>query len=64
MPKKQARPALLDEALAFGGPIVVFDMVNLSFDEKVILRDLSFTLHGSDLDPATTMFVTTARRNP
>jgi phospholipid/cholesterol/gamma-HCH transport system ATP-binding protein len=44
VPKKQARPALLDEALAFGGPIVVFDMVNLSFDEKVILRDLSFTL--------------------
>lgn len=39
-----ARSALLDEALAFGGPIVVFDMVNLSFDEKVILRDVSFTL--------------------
>ena len=38
------RPALLDEALAFGGPIVVFDMVNLAFDEKVILRDVSFTL--------------------
>jgi phospholipid/cholesterol/gamma-HCH transport system ATP-binding protein len=42
--KKQVRSALLDEALAFGGPIVVFDMVNLAFDEKVILRDLSFTL--------------------
>jgi phospholipid/cholesterol/gamma-HCH transport system ATP-binding protein len=43
---KQAEPrsALLDEALAFGGPIVVFDMVNLAFDEKVILRDVSFTL--------------------
>ena len=38
------RSALLDEALAFGGPIVVFDMVNLAFDEKVILRDVSFTL--------------------
>jgi len=38
------RPALLDEALAFGGPIIVFDEVNLSFDEKVILRDVSFTL--------------------
>jgi phospholipid/cholesterol/gamma-HCH transport system ATP-binding protein len=38
------RPALLDEALAFGGPIIVFDMVNLAFDEKVILRDVSFTL--------------------
>ena len=38
------RSALLDEALAFGGPIVVFDKVNLAFDEKVILRDVSFTL--------------------
>ena len=38
------RSALLDEALAFGGPIIVFDMVNLAFDEKVILRDVSFTL--------------------
>jgi phospholipid/cholesterol/gamma-HCH transport system ATP-binding protein len=38
------RPALLDEALAFGGPIIVFDGVNLAFDEKVILRDVSFTL--------------------
>src|SRR5689334_7435983 len=40
----QTRPELLDEALAFGGPIIVFDNVNLSFDEKVILRDVSFTL--------------------
>ena len=39
-----ARSALLEEALAFGGPIVVFDRVNLAFDEKVILRDVSFTL--------------------
>ncbi len=38
------RPALLDEALAFGGPIVVFDQVKLAFDEKVILHDVSFTL--------------------
>lgn len=38
------RPQLLDEALAHGGPIVVFDKVSLSFDEKVILRDVSFTL--------------------
>ena len=36
-----SRPELLDEALAHGGPIVVFDKVNLSFDEKVILRDVS-----------------------
>jgi phospholipid/cholesterol/gamma-HCH transport system ATP-binding protein len=40
----ETRPALLDEALAFGGPIVVFDRVSLSFDEKVILREVSFTL--------------------
>jgi phospholipid/cholesterol/gamma-HCH transport system ATP-binding protein len=38
------RPRLLDEALAHGGPIIVFDQVNLSFDEKVILRNVSFTL--------------------
>jgi phospholipid/cholesterol/gamma-HCH transport system ATP-binding protein len=38
------RPALLDEALAFGGPIIVFDKVNLAFDEKVILKEVSFTL--------------------
>jgi phospholipid/cholesterol/gamma-HCH transport system ATP-binding protein len=42
--KVQARPALLDEAMAFGGPIVVFDHVHLAFDDKVILRDVSFTL--------------------
>jgi phospholipid/cholesterol/gamma-HCH transport system ATP-binding protein len=40
----QTRPALLDEALGFGGPIVVFDGVDLAFDEKVILRQVSFTL--------------------
>ena len=38
------RPALLDEALGPGGPIIVFDDVHLAFDEKVILRDVSFTL--------------------
>ena len=38
------RPPLLDEALAHGGPIVVFDGVHLAFDDKVILRDVSFTL--------------------
>ena len=38
------RPALLEEALAFGGPIVVFDRVHLAFDDKVILHDVSFTL--------------------
>jgi phospholipid/cholesterol/gamma-HCH transport system ATP-binding protein len=44
MVERITRPALLDEALAFGGPIVVFDHVSLAFDEKVILRDISFTL--------------------
>jgi phospholipid/cholesterol/gamma-HCH transport system ATP-binding protein len=38
------RPALLAEALAPGGPIIVFDRVSLAFDEKIILRDISFTL--------------------
>jgi phospholipid/cholesterol/gamma-HCH transport system ATP-binding protein len=41
---QHVRSALLDEALAFGGPIIVFDKVCLAFDEKVILRDVSFTL--------------------
>lgn len=38
------RPALLDEAMGPGGPIVVFDRVQLAFDDKVILRNVSFTL--------------------
>jgi len=42
--EQAARPPLLDEALAHGGPIVVFDGVHLAFDDKVILRDVSFTL--------------------
>jgi len=45
MPIQQvARPALLDEAMAHGGPIIVFDHVSLAFDDKEILRDVSFTL--------------------
>jgi phospholipid/cholesterol/gamma-HCH transport system ATP-binding protein len=40
----RSRPALLDEALAHGGPIIVFDDVQLAFDDKVILQDVSFTL--------------------
>jgi phospholipid/cholesterol/gamma-HCH transport system ATP-binding protein len=43
-PIETARSALLDEALGFGGPIVVFDRVDLAFDEKIILRQVSFTL--------------------
>jgi phospholipid/cholesterol/gamma-HCH transport system ATP-binding protein len=38
------RPPLLDDALAHGGPIIVFDGVSLAFDDKVILREVSFTL--------------------
>lgn len=38
------RSALLDEALGRGGPIIVFDKVTLAFDDKVILREVSFTL--------------------
>jgi phospholipid/cholesterol/gamma-HCH transport system ATP-binding protein len=38
------RSPLLDEALGPGGPIIVFDRVWLAFDEKAILRDVSFTL--------------------
>jgi phospholipid/cholesterol/gamma-HCH transport system ATP-binding protein len=34
----------LEEALGPGAPIVVFDRVSLAFDEKVILREVSFTL--------------------
>src|SRR5215218_877067 len=32
---------ILDE---HGAPVVVFDHVELAFDEKVVLRDVSFTL--------------------
>ena len=41
---RQPRPALLEEALGPGGPIVVFDKVTLAFDDKVILDEISFTL--------------------
>jgi phospholipid/cholesterol/gamma-HCH transport system ATP-binding protein len=44
IPHPAPRPPLLEEALAHGGPIIVFDDVFLAFDEKVILRNVSFTL--------------------
>ena len=44
MAQEHTRSALLEEALGPGGPIIVFDAVNLAFDEKVILRGVSFTL--------------------
>jgi phospholipid/cholesterol/gamma-HCH transport system ATP-binding protein len=40
----EPRSPLLEEALAHGGPIIVFDGVQLAFDDKVILRNVSFTL--------------------
>ena len=39
-----SRSPELEEALGPGSPIVVFDKVSLAFDDKVILRDVSFTL--------------------
>jgi phospholipid/cholesterol/gamma-HCH transport system ATP-binding protein len=44
MATQVSRPALLEEAMGPGGPIIVFDQVWLAFDDKVILRDVSFTL--------------------
>jgi phospholipid/cholesterol/gamma-HCH transport system ATP-binding protein len=44
IPQPAPRPPLLEEALAHGGPIIVFDDVFLAFDEKVILSNVSFTL--------------------
>jgi phospholipid/cholesterol/gamma-HCH transport system ATP-binding protein len=45
MPIQQLpRPALLEEAMGPGGPIVVFDNVSLAFDDKEILRRVSFIL--------------------
>jgi phospholipid/cholesterol/gamma-HCH transport system ATP-binding protein len=42
--QRPARSPLLEEALGPGGPIIVFDHVDLAFDDKPILRDVSFTL--------------------
>ncbi len=42
--QQATRSPLLEEAMGPGGPIVVFDDVSLAFDEKEILRDVSFTL--------------------
>ena len=38
------RSPQLDDALGHGGPIIVFDDVSLAFDDKEILRHVSFTL--------------------
>ena len=34
-------PQILDEP---GAPVIVFDHVQLAFDDKVVLKDISFTL--------------------
>jgi phospholipid/cholesterol/gamma-HCH transport system ATP-binding protein len=45
MPLDTLRSPTLEEALGGpGAPVVVFDKVSLAFDEKVILREISFTL--------------------
>ena len=44
MPLATERSSELEEALGPGSPIVVFDRVSLAFDDKVILREVSFTL--------------------
>ena len=38
------KPVTREDAFAHGGPIIVFDQVNLAFDDKVILKGVSFTL--------------------
>ena len=46
METSTTRPELTKRDIldATGAPVVVFDGVHLAFDEKVILRDVSFTL--------------------
>jgi phospholipid/cholesterol/gamma-HCH transport system ATP-binding protein len=44
MAQVRTRSPELEEALGPGSPIVVFDKVSLAFDDKVILREVSFTL--------------------
>src|ERR671919_664840 len=41
---RTTRSPELEQLMGPGSPIVVFDKVSLAFDEKVILRDVSFTL--------------------
>ena len=44
MPLATERSPELKEALGPGSPIVVFDKVSLAFDDKVVLRNISFTM--------------------
>jgi phospholipid/cholesterol/gamma-HCH transport system ATP-binding protein len=41
---RTTRSPELDELLGPGSPIVIFDKVSLAFDDKIILREVSFTL--------------------
>jgi phospholipid/cholesterol/gamma-HCH transport system ATP-binding protein len=43
-PSDPAPSVTFAEAMGPGAPVVVFDRVSLAFDEKVILREVSFTL--------------------
>ncbi|MBI2828842.1 MAG: ATP-binding cassette domain-containing protein [Acidobacteria bacterium] len=38
------RSASLEEGLGAGSPVLIFDKVSLAFDDKVILKDISFTV--------------------
>ena len=44
MPLAPERSPELIEALGPGSPIVVFDKVSLAFDDKVVLRNITFTM--------------------
>src|SRR5918992_2517776 len=41
---RTTRSPELEQLMGPGSPIVIFDKVSLAFDDKVILRDVSFTL--------------------
>jgi phospholipid/cholesterol/gamma-HCH transport system ATP-binding protein len=45
MPETLVTPGTARPASETDAPVVVFDHVSLAFDEKVILKDVSFTLH-------------------
>src|SRR5215203_1449909 len=44
--KAQQRPATATAAPVEDKPVVVFDHVRLAFDDKVVLKDISFTVRS------------------
>ena len=49
--RRQLRTAQVARTPGADAPVVVFDHVSLAFDEKVVLKDVSFTLrHGPHED--------------